>query len=260
MFCQLQGTRPETENPAPTRISDEQGDHHVKKPLITLVAVGLIAATLAGPAEAKKKKPKPPTAVQMDQTYFLVNTNESGCASEGMLLMLNPIETGGSCGSYFGGPVNTALSQSGGRACTPEIPTQGSLCGMISYSAGEGLPVVLDATKKITGTIFVSSYRGAAQNPGGLSGGPTTFNMQLTGTVNGEEKTVGTFSSDYTVTPDKQIYEVPFEIALDPALDKAQVTTLLVDFWNTGPAALHGFYNVNTSKIVLPVWGTPAAS
>lgn len=236
----------------------------MRKPLIALVAIGLVAGAIAAPAQAKKKKPKKPkppvtAPVQADQKFYVVNLNESGCAAEGMVLMLTPTETNTGCGAYTGGPANTAFVETGGTACSPEIPTQGALCGIITHTAGEGLPATLDATKKITGTIQVASYRGVSsvegnENPLALGAGPTTFNMRLYGTVNGEEKELGTFTSDYTVTPDKRLYEVPFEIALDPALDKGQLSGLAVDFWNTGAATLHGFYNANASYIVLPVW------
>ena len=235
----------------------------MKKPLIAMLSIGLVAATLVGPAEAKKKKPKKPPVsapAQVDQKYFLVNANESGCAAEGMLLMLAALETGGGCGSYFGGPVNAAFSQATGAPCSPATPV-GSTCGAITHTAGEGLPVSLDATKKITGTIEVASYRGVSsvngvENPAALAAGPTPFHMNVSGTVDGELKALGHFTSNYTVTPDKRLYEIPFEIALDPSVDKAELTTLSVDFWNTGAAALHGFYNANTSFVVLPTWKT----
>lgn len=230
----------------------------MRKPLIALVALGLVAGAVAAPAQAKKKKPKPkPPAsapVQMDQKYYLVNMNEGDCAPEGMLLMLDQIDVGGGCGSLFAGPVNTGLSTGTGGICTPDTPVQSPVCGSITHAAGEGLPVTLDATKKITGTIFVSSYTGTSANPAGAGAGAATFHMRLTGTVNGEEKELGHFTSDYTVTPDKQLYEVPFEIALDASLNKAELTAFAADLWNTGPAAVHGFYETNTSNIVLPIW------
>jgi hypothetical protein len=230
----------------------------MRKPLIALVAIGLVAGAIAAPAQAAKKKkpkPKPPAApVQADQKYYLVNLNDGDCAEEGMLLMLDQIDVGGGCGSLFGGPANTAFDAATGDVCTPDTPVQSPVCGTISHHAGEGLPVALDATKKITGTIFISSYTGASENPAGLGVGAATFNMRLSGTVNGEEKELGTFSAEYTVTPDKQVYEVPFEIALDAALDKAELSTLVMDLWNTGPAAVHGFYETNTSNVVLPIW------
>lgn len=230
----------------------------MRKPLIALVAVGLVAGAIAAPAQAKKKKPKPKppvsAPVQMDQKYYLVNLNEGDCASEGMLLMLGQVDVGGGCGSLFAGPVNSALVAGTQGVCTPGTAAQGPICGTIRHTAGEGLPVTLDATKKIKGTIFVASYSGVSQNPAGLAVGAATFHMRLVGTVNGEEKELGTFSADYTVTPDKQVYEVPFEIALEGALDKAELTSLATDLWNTGPAAVHGFYETNTSNIVLPIW------
>ncbi len=229
----------------------------MRKPLIALVAIGLVAGAIAAPAQAKKKKPKKPpvtAAVQADQKYYLVNVNEDGCASEGMLLMLGQVDVSGGCGSLFAGPVNTALVTGTQGICTPGTAAQGPICGAITHTAGEGLPVTLDATKKITGTIFISSYRGASQNPGGLAAGAATFHMRLVGTVNGEEKELGTVTANYTVTPDKQVYEVPFEIAIDTALDKRELSGLAMDLWNTGPAAVHGFYETNTSNIVLPIW------
>lgn len=223
----------------------------MKKQLITMLAIGLVAGALVGPAEAKKKKPKPPKPAQMvqaDQKYFLVNATD-GCAEGSTLLMLSPADTGTNCGAYFAGVVNTALVTSGESTCvdTPEGP----LCGNIVYTAGEGLPFTLDATKKVTGSIFVQSY---GPEPAGVVGGATEFNLELLATVNGEEKVLGTFSKEYTTNPTEDTYEVPFEIALDSALDKGQVSALSLNLYNTGASAMHGFYEVNTSNFVVPTW------
>lgn len=228
----------------------------MRKPLIALVALGLVAGAVAAPAQAKKKKPKPkpPVAapVQMDQTYYLVNTSD-GCLPEDMFLALAPAEGGSSCGSRIAGPPATVLAEAGDTPCTPDSAA-GVVCAWQTYTAAEGLPVTLDATKKLTGKIIVKSGKGVAQNPASLGAGPTTFNMALDATANGQTVVLGTFSSDYTVTPDKDTYEVPFEIALDAALDKAEISALSVRLWNTGPASQHGYYEVNTSSIVLPIW------
>ena len=228
----------------------------MRKPLIALVALGLVAGAVAAPAQAKKKKkpkPKPPVSapVQMDQKYYLVNTS-GGCLPEDMHLLLTPAEEGGSCGSRINGPVATALDEATGTPCA-ETPVD-TVCAWQTYTASEGLPVTLDGTKKITGTIIVRSGKGVAENPASLGAGPSTFNLALDATANGEAVVLGTFSSEYTVTPDKDAYEVPFELTIDPALDKAEVTALSVRLWNTGASSNHGHYEVNTSNIVLPIW------
>lgn len=237
----------------------------MKKPLIAMLAVGLVAASLAAPAQAaKKKKPKPKpkpsvsAPVQMDQKYYLVNSS-GGCGADAYLLMLAPSEEATDCGSTTAGAVNTVLVESGaggGAPCTPEIPSEGALCGNITYNAGEGLPLTLDATKKITGAIFVQSY---TSSPVAVVGGAPTLNITVGATVNGEEKVLGTFSQDYTTSPTQGTYEVPFEITVDPALDKGEVTTFSLDLYSTGASALHGFYEVNTSNVVIPTWKVPAA-
>lgn len=221
--------------------------------LVVALVVGLLGGSLVGPVEAKKKKKKKKGPVAVDQTYFLRNTADSGCAAEALQLLLEAGDAGPNCGSTFSGLVNEVLSRAFGGPCAPATPA-GTACGTITYQAGEGLPLVLDASKKITGKIFVMSYRGSSANPGGLTAGPTTFNMTLRGDSGGEEKQIGTFSADYTVTPAQGIYEVPFEIEVDPKLDKATFTTLFVDLFNRGVAPLHGFYQVNTSTIVIPTW------
>lgn len=220
--------------------------------LVVALVVGLVGGSLVGPVEAKKKKKKK-APVAVDQTYFLRNTAESGCAAESLQLLLEAGDAGGSCGSAFSGFVNEVLVRAFGGPCTPATPA-GTACGTITYQAGEGLPLVLDASKKVTGTIFVVSYRGHSANPGGLTAGPTTFSMTLRGDSDGEEKEIGTFTADYTVTPAQQVYEVPFEIEVAAELDKAEFTTLFVDLLNRGVAPLHGFYQVNTSTIVVPTW------
>jgi hypothetical protein len=55
------------------------------------------------------------------------------------------------------------------------------------------------------------------------------------------------------VDPTKYDYEVPFEIEIPAELDRATLTTFGVDLWNSGPTVLHGYYQVNTSHVVVPV-------
>lgn len=215
----------------------------MRKALTTGLVLALIVGAFMVPAEAakKKKKKKAPAPVAVDVTYYLRNTADSGCAAESLQLLLEAGDAGGSCGSALSGALNEALISTG------DVP------GSITYTAAEGIPFVLDASKPITGKIIVLSYRGHSANPGGLSAGPTHFVMTLMGTnAAGEELALGTFESEYIVNPAQQAYEVEFEIETPAELDKTEVTSLVADLYNRGFAPLHGFYQVNTSTIVVP--------
>jgi hypothetical protein len=219
----------------------------MKKTLVTALAVGLVAGALAGPVSAarkKPKKPKPPVAapVQTPVTFYLTNTNAE-CTADSYVLMLTEATEGLACGSALSGIPNDLLVEAG------EAPNT------IVYNAAEGVPFVLDATQKLTGTILVDSYSHPAV-PAGTAVGPTTLVVELSGESGGETKILGTAEVAYTVTPAETTYQADFEITLPAELDKAPFTTLAISLYNGGVSPLHGFYRVTppASKIVVPTW------
>ncbi len=219
----------------------------MKKVLVAALAVGLVGSSLVGPAAAakKKKKPKPPVAapVATPVTMFFSNTS-GGCADDAYLMVLTEPTEGSNCGTRLSGLPNELLIQAG------DIPDT------IIYNASEGIPFVLDATKKLTGTIQVATTSGVAENPVGLSAGPTTLVVEISGDVGGEIKPLGTAEVDYTVTPTQKIYPVEFEIELPAELDKAQLNTLSVSLYNRGLTVNHGFYRTvdPVSQVIVPTW------
>ena len=232
----------------------------MKKPLVAVLALGLLGAALVAPAHAGDKaspRASRPVRVQQDQTFYLVNAGlgSSGCASEGMLLMLAPRGEGKTCQNAFVGAPTTAFVAASGSYCLPEV---GGLqyCGHTHHEAAEGLPLTLDATRKITGTIVVGSN--GHPDIASTGAGPTTFHIDARGTVGGTEISLGSFAVDYTTTPDQSDYEVPFEIELPADLDKARLTAFGIDLWNTGATILHGSYKVDESTVVVPVWSYAA--
>lgn len=219
----------------------------MKKLLVVALAVGLVGTSMVGPSVAgkKKKKPKQPpvaTPVATPVTLFFSNTS-GGCTAEGYVMVLVEPTEGSNCGSAFSGPVNEALVQAGEAPAT------------LTYSATEGLPFVLDATQKITGTIQVMSFtRGEAPQP--VATGPTTMVAEIFGETGGETKSLGVAELSYTVTPAQKDYPVEIEIAPPGELDKAEFTSLSISLYNRGAAPLHGWYRAvaPASKITVPTW------
>lgn len=216
-----------------------------------LVALCLVGGALAAPAGAKRKPKRAPAA----QTHYLVNANETGCARDGMVLRLSPTnDNAAQCVSASNGAGNEVYTAATGEPCRPN-PTSpsGRDCGIETFTADEGLPLVLDTTRPVTGSIFVSPPDLGGGTPR-VSVGPSKLHFEIHATIGGEEDVIGTFTSpEYLVTPTDKATEIPFEIALDPALDKATVTELSLDLWTTGVAPAQ-VYEPNASHLVLPVW------
>ena len=209
----------------------------MKRAFVVSMAAAVVATSLLGPAEAaKKKKPKKPVPapVQADATYFLRRDGE--CGTEGVTFLSledAPDLDASSCGNSNYG-----------------IPANATGADPILYGTrdADGVPVTLDATKDITGLIGVKSRSQSANGQGVRFGlGQTTLNVELTGLVGGESKTIGTAAVDYDVQPGTldQIYEVEFTIKPDAALDKMVFTALTLSVSNTGNSFSHGYYTTD---------------
>lgn len=219
----------------------------MKRAFFVSLMVAVVATSLLGPAEAakKKKKPKPPPApVQTDATYFLRRDGDDCANPAHLFLSLIDAEDidPASCGS----------SNYGLRA-----PLGGADPRTYGTRDGDGAPVVLDATKDITGMIGVKSQ--SQQGVIRWGAGNTTLNIQLVGVTAGEEKTIAASTVDYDVMPSadmNQIYEVEFTMKPDAALDKATFTALNLTLFNSGNSVHHGFYTTDNpaSYFKMGVW------
>jgi hypothetical protein len=206
-----------------------------KRAFLVTLAAALVATSLLAPAEAaKKKKPKKPPAaapVQTDVTLFLRRDGEDCADAAARFLSLvdaEDIDTG-SCGSANYG-VREPLGADPMSYATRE---------------GDGVPVTLDATKKITGLVGVKSQSQQGAARWGI--GSTTLNIELVGSVAGVSKTIGSTTVDYDVEPGgmDQVYEIEFEITPDTALDKTVFESLSLILFNSGSSANHGFYTTD---------------
>lgn len=227
---------------------------NLKKTLVGITALALVAGALAVPAAAKRKKPKPaPVPVQAEQTFYVVQGAEGeSCAHA---LRPTPSSTShGECLDVGAGIVNEAWSTYHGSECDPDANGETPRCVVEPYSAEGGLPLRLDATRALRGTIYVRSMSIHDAVPAGAGAGPATFHLSARAVVAGTPTLLGRFTADYVVTPAQRVYEIPFELPLDASLDGAEVTEFAVDLWNSGPTAGHGSYVPDVSNVIVPVW------
>lgn len=102
----------------------------------------------------------------------------------------------------------------------------------------DGVPVILDASRTVTGTLSFGQFRGVAENPVGLGGGQTTVELTLKGKIGGTTETLGSAVGEALVLPAAGDYEVEFALELDDQFDAAELTSLTL-------LVVYRGYNVN---------------
>lgn len=188
------------------------------KRIVTFVLVGALAFGLLGPAQAKKKKPKPSAPTPVEIQYFL--RTEENC--EVFSLMLADGEDATDCAFVVDDMFNDN-----------PLPIQGPVVD--SYVAAEGVPFVLDPTRKVTGSITLRGTGGSlAGQPIELGLGNAEVDLTLKATIAGEEKVLGTFNEAYSVMAPNQRHQIDFELTLDAALAGATVEALTLDVFTHG--------------------------
>ena len=206
----------------------------MKRSIVVLLVVALAFGALA-PAQAKKKKKKKP--VPVDLTYN-VGWQDETCV---LSVTTDLANEDGSCGDPFAG------STTGPIAGTGEP---------ILVTAVDGLPLTLDGSKPITGTLHMGSYTLAALADAGagqpLGVGEAQWNVVLAGSSGGADVTIGEVDTEaYTVMPGTGDYEVTFEIA--PSADAAGKVfdTLTLALEQTGSATVHGALQADGSSTLV---------
>lgn len=215
----------------------------MRKMLVVALVVGLLGGSLVGPVEAAKKKKKQPPPAAVPVTFWFANDSGACTDDAAFVLKLTESTEGSNCGNLAYGATYGPASDAG-------------VANPFTYNAVEGLPFILDASQKITGTIQVSSRGVAAGVPVFLGAGQATTVGTVIGTTGDESKELGAFESTYTVTPAQGVYEVTFEIEPPAELDKAEFTGLGISLHTEGPVVNHGYYRVHSpaSSLTVPTW------
>lgn len=124
----------------------------MKKLIATALVGGLVMGALVAPATAakKKKKPKVPVAVASETKFFMHwdDDGAGGCAGAQYLSIEDKEDPGSGC-EFTALPAQEILIATGQGALSREWP------------ATNGVPLVLDAARKITGEIVMRGSAGA---------------------------------------------------------------------------------------------------
>jgi hypothetical protein len=178
----------------------------MKKTFAVMMALGLLAGALIAPADAaKKKKKKKVPSVAAEAKFFMHwdDDGAGGCAGMVHMDLEDKPDPGSGC-EFVAQPANEVLIATG-QGLSRDWP------------ASAGLPLVLDASRKIVGEI---SIRGAA--------GRGTVEVVLSGTVGDESVELGTASAPFQVVASGQTGAAiaSFEIQPDAALNMKSLTSL----------------------------------
>jgi hypothetical protein len=219
----------------------------MKRSLVTLIVLGLLAGSLASVAEAKKKKPKPKKLVAAEQKFFLHWDSDGatppGCA--GAVYMSLEDKTGDSTCS-----TTTQFAQEAFHAAGVDDEIVRYL-----FPAADGVPFTLDASRNLTGAMVLR--------------GTYTYDayveIVLTGVVDGQAVTLaegesgkGQGALSNSVQGMVQLpgphAELPLDIAFDKAYDKKAVTRLDLEVTIRGHHRGGLDYELNPSHILVPTW------
>ena len=213
----------------------------MRKFLLIALVMGLIAGNMGAPAVAAKKKKKKAAPVAV--TFWLAHESDDCADDAARVLKLTEATEGSNCGNLGYG--------------APYPVTNGAALSLpMTFMTVEGVPLVLDASQPITGTIMVSSRSVAAGVPAFLGAGQATTKGVLTGTTSEGAQELGTFESTYAVTPAAGVYEVAFEIQPPAELDKVTFTSLDISLHTEGAVVNHGYFRTldPASSFTVPTW------
>lgn len=217
----------------------------MRRTVVSMLVIALAAGALVAPAEAaKKKKKKAPALIQSEVKYFLHwpsdGATPEGCA--GVTNMSIEDTAGDTTCSYVFQVAQEALAAAGEDLLA------------YTYPAADGVPFILDASRKLTGeivlrgTITANSYVQLSLT-GTVDAAPATLAEGDTATANGALSN----SAQGQQLPGPAAV-IPVDLEIDSALDKKQVTALMLTVTIRGIHRGGVDYEVTPSNIIIPSW------
>lgn len=125
----------------------------------------------------------------------------------------------------------------------------------VEYPAADGVPLRLDARRDIRGTIRVYPFLPTGHGTG-TGAGQVVVDGTITGTMAGENVTLGAFHEERQATPLNSVLTIPVSVAVDDALDLAELTGVTLSLVVSGLRVSHGLVSTNRGYSYLTV---PAA-
>lgn len=192
----------------------------------------VVALAAAAPAAGARRAARPKSQAQ--RTFHVVAAQEGECA---LSSRAGPFDPGHGCGTWTD------------AATAPVLGAE-----TVWFPALDGLPLSLDVTRPIHGTVVVNSrYLVGYVVPSGA--GVAQLKVTVAGVSGGEDVIVGSVTTEpYAVAPNRMEYEVDFRIDPDAALSGARLTDLRLGLEVTGPNAHHNLYYADgRSTVTLPL-------
>jgi hypothetical protein len=123
----------------------------------------------------------------------------------------------------------------------------------VDYPSADGMPLTLDASRPVTGSIDLESV--GITDPLAAGTGLVTVSVSLEALNQGNGVSVGADSETVLVTPTQTAYPVAFTIQPNGALDRADLSGLDLRVHVEGPYAFSGFIgNSGKSWTDVPAW------
>jgi hypothetical protein len=215
-----------------------------KKTVAIALCLGLVGGALVGPASAgkKKKKPKTPALVQVEQKMFLVG---DGCVADDRGLSLTDTADVHTCAYAKGG----AIAENAPESAPGGAPWQ-------TWPALDGTPLKLDATKPVTAEISTAGIFPLVGDYPGLSAGTVKITIRLFGETGGEEKLIAEGSGESAAKPGDGAHTAAISVQPDAALDGAEFSSLVLRTRIGGASVGEVFYKLDSpsSFVSIPVW------
>jgi hypothetical protein len=123
----------------------------------------------------------------------------------------------------------------------------------VDYPSTDGMPLTLDASRRVTGTIDLESF--GITDPLAAGTGLVTVSVSLEALNQGNGVSVGSDSETVLITPTQTVYPVAFTIQPNGALDRTDLSGLDLRVHIEGPYAFSGFIgNSGKSWTDVPAW------
>lgn len=123
----------------------------------------------------------------------------------------------------------------------------------VDYPSSDGMPLTLDGSRPVTGTIDLQSF--GITDPLAAGTGLVTVSVSLEALYQGNGVSVGSDSEQVLITPAQTEYPVAFAIQPNGTVDRADLSGLDLRVHVEGPYAFSGFIgNSGKSFTDVPSW------
>ncbi|HZT91857.1 MAG TPA: hypothetical protein VFA05_07455 [Gaiellaceae bacterium] len=128
----------------------------------------------------------------------------------------------------------------------------------VDYPSSDGMPLTLDASRTVTGTIDLESF--GITDPVAAGAGVVTVSVDMEALYQGNGVQIGSDSQSVLVTPTQTSYPVTFAIQPNGALDRADLSGIDLRVHVEGPYAFSGYIgNSGKSWVDVPSWSASFA-